>query len=234
MTTATATRRCVECANGFEFTPAKGDGLAARMANATRRTCDSCIDRLERQEREAEAHARCQRHLDASGLPRRFRGLSFDDFEIGGNTSAFAAAREWADGKLDGLMLFGPLGVGKTTLAAAAINVRLQRQPVQWASVPSLIAESFGDQQAKERAARILTGSRPLVLDDLDKVKPNEWVASQLFAAIDNRLTAGTGLLVTTNLRNSEIAATFGEAIASRLKGYCALREMTGPDRRLT
>jgi DNA replication protein DnaC len=134
-------------------------------------------------------------------------------------------------------VLTGDNGVGKSTLAAAAVNRRLQNAGVLWVSVASLVAQSFGDDQAKAKVAAALTGRSAIVLDDIDKVKAGEWVSSQLFAAIDNRVSRGAGLIVTTNLPVNRLAAKFeGEfatAIGSRLAGYCAIHTMVGPDRRL-
>jgi integrase len=62
-------------------------------------------------------------------------------------------------------------------------------------------------------------------MDDLDKGRPTEYGAEQIFTAIDQRLTAGKALLVTSNLRLNELAGKwpepFGGAIVDRLAGYC-------------
>lgn len=232
-------RTCVECGETFEFESAAGSNLA-RLVSAWRRHCDECVDRLDAADARAEADAAHRRRIAASGLPADLAGTTFDSLDRGGDTRPVTAARQWADGSLRGLFLCGPIGVGKTTLAAAATNQRLRDRGVRWALVPSLVAQSFGDQRAKEQAAAVLTGTGALVLDDLDKVKAGEWVAAQLFAAIDSRITAGAPLLVTTNKNVGEIAekfgGEFGDAIASRLVGYCGadgMLEMRGPDRRL-
>jgi DNA replication protein DnaC len=240
MPTATVEQRpCVECGATFEFESA-GESSLARLANTFRRHCDDCADRLETAERRAEAESAHRRRIATSGLPADLADVTFDRLGGGGDTRPLAAARRWAAGELRGLFLCGPIGVGKTTLAAAATNQRLRDRGVRWALVPSLVAQSFGDDRAKAQAAAILTGTGALVLDDLDKVKAGEWVAAQLFSAIDSRITAGAPLLVTTNKDVGEIAAKFGgdfgDSIASRLVGYCGsdgMHEMRGPDRRL-
>jgi DNA replication protein DnaC len=70
-----------------------------------------------------------------------------------------------------------------------------------------------------------LTGTSALVLDDLDKTRPTEYGAEQIFLAVDGAVTSGRALLVTTNLGLGQLAGKwpqpFGEAIASRLAGYC-------------
>jgi DNA replication protein DnaC len=89
----------------------------------------------------------------------------------------------------------------------------------------------FGTDE-KAQANRILTGASPLVLDDLDKVGTNATVRSLLYLAIDNRIEAGSPLLVTTNLKPDQLAETFGEAISSRLRGDCEVHVLAGADRR--
>jgi DNA replication protein DnaC len=131
------------------------------------------------------------------------------------------------------------VGVGKTHLAAALARERTRHTSLRWFSVPTLfalLALSF-QSSGRDEALSVLAGSQTLVLDDLDKVRATEYAAEQIFCAIDNRLTAGAGLLVTTNLTLSEIAARYpepyGEAIASRLAGYCETFALDGPDRRM-
>jgi len=232
-------RDCVACGAPFDVVAPEASGLFARYATALRRHCDACADRLEAADRHAEQEAAHRRRLAVSGLPHDLAGVTFDSLDGGGDMRPLAAARKWADGELRGLFLCGPIGVGKTTLAAAATVHRLRERGVRWVLVPSLVAKSFGDKRAQEEATAVLTGSGALVLDDLDKVKAGDWVAAQLFAAIDSRITAGAPLLVTTNKDVGEIATKFGgefgDAIASCLVGYCGadgMHEMRGRDRR--
>ena len=79
--------------------------------------------------------------------------------------------------------------------------------------------------------------TRTLILDDLDKVRPTVFAAESIFLAIDQSLTEERSLLVTTNWMPSEFAKQWpkphGDAIASRLVGYCELHRLTGQDRRL-
>jgi hypothetical protein len=201
--------------------------------------CDTCGDEwgLPATKADPTAHRALmvERRRQESGIPDALRGLPLPDGAGGPET----AARRWATGELRALLLTGPVGVGKTRAAASAAWERAEREPVRWVSVPVLFAQlgrGFGDEQ-RDDALTVLTGTGALVLDDLDKSRPTEYVAEQLFAAIDSRVAAGAALLVTTNLALSELAARFpepyGEAIVSRLAGYCEALAMEGPDRRL-
>jgi hypothetical protein len=75
------------------------------------------------------------------------------------------------------------------------------------------------------------------VLEDLDKVRPTEYAVQPLYVAINAWIEAELPLLVTCNRDLDDLQewlpATFAEPIASRLSGYCRIREVTGTDRRL-
>lgn len=209
----------------------------------------------------------CIRRLRSSGLPAMLSTRVLDD--LAGDDAALTAAKRWVagfegyprrerdswddrDGKpmeppgwsgsdyqRRGLLLTGNVGVGKTTIAAAAVRDLANRnREIRWLSAPVLFAKlgaSFGSDE-RERIIAILTGRQPLVIDDLDKVRPTDFGAENVFIAIDTRVSEGVPLLVTTNLALEELAQKwaqpYGEAIASRLLGYCEIVDMRGQDRR--
>jgi DNA replication protein DnaC len=210
--------------------------LALKVA-ATLLLCDDCETRVRDAEERSRNSAAQRDRMQRSGLPPDLRDLRFADIWGGGkHDAAMVAALEWAEARNPrGLLFFGDVGVGKTRLAATAICKRLEHAPIRWISVPVLLAQinqAFGDED-RAIAVADLTGRRPLALDDLDKVNPSKWALSQLFTAIDSRVSAGAPLIVTTNLSPNRIADKLGDPIASRLVGYCSIYELDGADRRL-
>lgn len=207
--------------------------------------CDVCIDRADAEDREREVEAdrvereRCRQER-ARVLPAALRGITFDTIgEIDdGNRRAIQLARRWAAGELKGLILVGPVGPGKTRIAAATAYEAMWRTRVLWASVPALLQRLLGayNDDGRADALRAITGSASLVLDDIDKQKPTEWASSQLFTAIDTRLNENSGLLITANQEPREFCRAMGgafeDSILSRLRGHCKLATVTGPDRR--
>lgn len=208
--------------------------------------CASCVEIEEDIERVAardQAHReqaeQLKRRCAAAGIPATLRGLRWGELTEDGRCGGVEAARSWAKGELAGVVLTGSVGVGKTRIAATAAWARLDLAPLHWLSTPLLFARlgtGLGSRQ-RDEALEVLAGATALVMDDLDKVRPTEYAAEQVFLAIDNRINEGAALLATTNLTLSALAEKFpepfGEAIASRLAGHCETFALHGVDRRL-
>lgn len=233
------TKPCRRCgADVVRPVPAGSSALALKLAESLPALCVEC-ERIEvEEEANREREAKTRGRIARCGVPEDLRGFTFDDLETDDRVNAIDAAQRWTLGRLRGLMLAGPVGVGKTRIAATAAWQSLDHRGVRWLSTPLLFARLAAKLDSEERqdAIRTLTSTVPLVLDDLDKVRPSEYAAEHVFLAIDRRVQAGAPLLVTTNLDPDELAAKFpapfGEAIASRLIGYCEAYRVAGRDRR--
>jgi DNA replication protein DnaC len=211
--------------------------LAMKYAKLTR--CESCGDKIEqaRERHEIErVQNRMHRRIAASGLPTALQGMTFEQLVRSDDRrgQAIDACEKWAETG-GGILLYGDVGRGKTRAAATACWSRLQHGPCTWVSVAVLIAQlgAAWNDDARREAIATITGEHALILDDFDKVKPSEWVVSQLFAAVDRRIQAGAPLLVTTNLRPSQLGENFGAPLMSRLAALKQF-EWTGPDMRLS
>lgn len=218
---------------------------------AQRMACDPCRERIEQREvAKSAAVATDGRVRDAgipAGLVKRVSSAGGWDGLIveGGSADATArrsqtieVAREWAGKKRPerGLLIWGPVGAGKTHLAAVLALERLRHSPVRWVSVAVLMAElqqAWGDED-RLRALKVLTSTSVAVLDDFDKFAATEGKLTQIFTALDKREQARTPLIVTTNKKPSELKQMMGDVIVSRLLGMCNVLEYPGPDRRLS
>jgi DNA replication protein DnaC len=211
--------------------------------------CPSCIADMDEEDaartRAEETRKAAERRRDAlanAGLPPAFAEASFQRCREGGMPEhAVAAAERWGAGKLRGLLLTGPVGVGKSTLAAAAVLARIgaEGRAAFWTSAPALFAALSGDfdNPARQRALAVLEGGRALALDDIDKGRPSHYGAEMTWLAVDQRIVHNAPLLVTTNSGLDALSERwpeeYAEAIVSRLVGHCELVAIEGVDRRV-
>lgn len=230
MTTIAETVACATCGGPTEAERVPPE-LEKWMA-LVRPVCAVCVRlaevEMEQSERIAAAHRRAEqreKRLRQVGVPPHLLGYGFEDIDQpDGLDKALELARAWAKGELQGLGMIGPVGTGKTRVGVAAANEACWRAPARWYSAAVLVAKlgSGGfDSPERQAALDVLTGRTPLVLDDLDKARPTEYAAEQLFMAVDGRCDGGGQLLVTTNLQGAELAKRwpqpYGEALVDRL-----------------
>lgn len=201
--------------------------------------CDDCADKAEELEREQERISEREAYLDRvkdSQIDRSLIGLTFEGMEDRPEQREIVPdVRRWAKGEIQGLILSGEVGVGKSYLGAIAANVRLLREPLDWVRVSKLMIQAragFKNPARDQVTKLLLNGTKTLVIDDIDKSKPTDFVLEILFEAIDSRCTNGAGLMVTTNLSYNDLVDQVGEAIASRIVGYCVGHRMEGDDLR--
>ena len=229
-------KACVDCGEPVSVEkPTKG-AEKWMVLGVMCRKCSNAEDRVRAdREEESRQEARKMRIL-SSGLPGILAEVRLPDLQkTDQNSAALAKAEEWGRGALTGLVMTGPVGVGKTWTAAAAANLYLDRKPLRWFSVARMLAQAragFKNPARDEVNAVLLNASMALVMDDIDKVNPTDFARDILFQAIDERVNNRTPLLVTTNMRYPEIEETYGEPIASRLAGYCEAVRIEGADRR--
>jgi DNA replication protein DnaC len=147
---------------------------------------------------------------------------------------AFRRAVEWSR-EPDGWIVFiGGNGCGKTHLAAAIANERLQQgDRVAFANVADLLDElraAYGP-DAKRRydeVFRTLVDVPLLVLDDLGAQKSSPWAEEKLYQLLNHRHLARAWTIVTTNKRLSEMEPRIASRLADR--DVSQAYEITAPD----
>jgi DNA replication protein DnaC len=241
-----ATEKTCACGSTFTIDTGELSGRFAEVLLRARRMCDPCAatERARQVADDAEREARSAattwaRNVKASGMPTALPA-DIDQLTDGPGVGR-ETVRAWAYGEGPPiLVLTGPIGTGKTTLAAAAFHHRLRRRPGYWRTVPILLSHlsaGFGT-QAHDEAVQLLDGRRMLALDDIDKARPTEYAAERIFAAVDACYAHRTPLIVTTNLATAALAERwpepFGAAITSRLTDRATARavRIDGDDRR--
>jgi DNA replication protein DnaC len=177
---------------------------------------------------------RAQSRRIGTGIPKRFRGVSFErrpicdlDPEVLRHVRRFV---DRIDQNLDegrGLWFFGDVGTGKTSLAMLVSKAALESgHAVAIYSVPRLLAdikETYEDDSGRSYADlfRRLCEVDLLHLDDLGAEKRTEWVLEQLYSIVNERWQNERSIIVTSNLGLDELREQIGLRTVSRLEEVC-------------
>jgi DNA replication protein DnaC len=207
--------------------------LEMPLGLGTRTYAGECPCEAERRAAETRATAmaahreRVRELLRQSGIGRRHDSASFENFATTPATAAvvevcrgFVAAFP-QDGR--GLSLSGPAGTGKTHLSVAITRALIDRGvSAVIVNVPLLLLTfrgTFrGDRPERfDQMLDLLCRCEHLVLDDLGRERPTEWVQETLYLVVNARYQECLATSVTTNLSPVELGARLGEPILDRL-----------------
>ena len=127
--------------------------------------------------------------------------------------------REWAAQPDGWIVLTGSHGVGKTHLACAIANVRMEQgDRVAFATVPDLLDHlraSYKQEQSEsyDQTFKRLLDVKLLVLDDLGAHRSSDWAEEKIYQLINHRYTTRAWTIITMNGKPSNLE----DRIASRL-----------------
>ncbi len=167
------------------------------------------------------------------------RRMSFDTFYANENqATAFARAREYADNPVGWFVLLGGVGAGKTHLAAAIGNRRLELgQPAVFIVVPDLLDHLRSTFAPKSETGfdelfQSVRTAPLLILDDLGAQNTSSWAAEKLFQILNHRSLERLCTVITSNQRLHEMHG--GDRLASRIADpdLSTIVAIDGPDLR--
>lgn len=208
--------------------------------------CPTCRDtgHYRWEGRDHDCNCRLQRqlakHYSMSGIGVRYQRLDWSDFV--GDDSSLDQVSEYVlnhDKMLRrgmGLLLVGPLGVGKTFLATMVLKELIKRGHNCWSTTFANTIEAFtatwGNQEEKQWFARKFMYSQVLLLDDLgrDLRTGNNLPQSTFDSILRTRVQEGRTTLLTTNMSVRELENGYGSAVLSLLKEVSLRIEFTGDD----
>ncbi|GCD13175.1 ATP-binding protein [Clostridium tagluense] len=201
------------------------------------------VEKEKNEEGERQYKERLERMIKQSNLGERFRTRTFQTYKISNeNKLAFKTCERYTEKfkelktKGVGLLITGNYGAGKTHLAAAIAHVLIKQgyQPIFGTLINLLgkIKSSYGDAHSKENEEQIINkyiNCDLLIIDDLGKEKPTEWVLEKLYYVLNCRYENNEPVVITSNYNDTKLMdrLTVGdnletsEAIVSRMYEMC-------------
>ncbi|MCL4394710.1 MAG: ATP-binding protein [Chloroflexi bacterium] len=147
---------------------------------------------------------------------------------------AYDAARRFADEPNGWLVLKGGYGCGKTHLAAAIANARLERgEAVLFVVVPDLLDHLRATFAPASRVTyderfEMIRTTPFLILDDLGAQSVTSWAIEKMFQLLNYRYSAQLPTVLTTNRELEEIEPRVRSRLADAT--LCAIVTITAPD----
>lgn len=195
---------------------------AAKQAAARARAAKQAEE--EEENRRKKENERIKRIIGASGMGARFRNRNFERFQVEPlNSHAFKIAKGYADNfkalqndpqgqEKNGLLITGPMGTGKTHLAAAIANQLMEHGvPVVFATMIDLLAkiktsfERHGTITSEDEIMRLYKTTDLLIIDDIGKEQPTEWALAKIYQIINARYEDYKPMIITSNYTTDEL-----------------------------
>lgn len=191
-------------------------------------------------EREKQIHMEQRRAVCFRGV-EEMSGCTFDKDDGTGAPELVQAARLYAEQFPQhlrsgmGLLYYGPVGTGKTFLAACIANeVLSQGYKVKMTNFATVADEMWN---VENKAAYIadLASYPLLILDDLGVERKSEYMQEMVYKIVNARYVAGAPVVITTNMTPDELTKTADlgyRRTYDRLLEKCLPIEVSGRSRR--
>lgn len=135
-----------------------------------------------------------------------------------------------------GLLLYGPVGTGKSYMAACIANALIDEgYRVLMTNFSTLTNRIQGMWEGKQEYIDSLNRYSLLIIDDLGAERGTEYMQEQVFNIVDARYRSGRPMIITTNLTKNELVKPddIGNSrIYDRILERCHPVEMSGGSKR--
>lgn len=193
--------------------------------------CD-CMKAAEEREKKREFDKRV-RQLRENGLREEADALCTFEADDRKNPMLSDAIKRYADQwdtmRRDntGLLLYGPVGTGKTFYSACIANALIDRGiPVKMTNFARIVDDLQSDFAGRSDYLRKLNSYPLLIIDDLGIERNSEYMQEQVYNIVDARYASERPLIVTTNISLEEIKNPGSE---QRRRIYDRILEMCHP-----
>ena len=187
---------------------------------------------------EGARRCRCQspdnrdRLLQSARIPPRYQHCTIQGYDAANHELSKWAAKMEAQIIIDdylslegrGLLLAGPVGVGKTHLAVAILRELITRYQArglfyQFGALLRQIQDSYNPVSQNSELAVLapVFEAEVLVLDELGASKPTDWVRDTMMQIINNRYNEKRLTIFTTNYSDSRKNEKEGEILEERI-----------------
>ncbi len=197
-----------------------------------------CRCRLAAMERRRAAQLRAMSNLE--GLERyTFEtfvpgGFGLDPFRQKNLRDAYESARQFAQSPQGWLVLLGGYGCGKTHLAAAIANYRVEQgYPALFVNVPDLLdhlraAFSPTSEVGYDERFEMVRTAPLLILDDLGTENATPWAQEKLYQIFNYRYNTRLPTVITSNHRLEEIPPRLRSRMLD--PDLCRIHTILAPD----
>ena len=209
--------------------------------------CPGCAREDDERERLELRRRRVEELMGRVQLGARVKSWSLETYPAidSHGKKAFRAGHKWLEqfrlGNRAGLLIQGPVGVGKTGLAWGLVRELIQVDLVEANMVVfrDLLAEMRDGFREGRRRDKRLRSTPVLFLDDLGAERPTDWTRDELATLVEHRWERGLTTGITSNYDPAALAERLGhddlivgKRIVSRLADGATQLRIDGPDRR--
>lgn len=172
--------------------------------------------RKEEAEKKRQEMQRLERLKASSFMDAKLKTAKLENYQVNeDNRKAYNLACNYVKkfGEMykdhQGLLLWGPVGTGKSYTAACIANELLdQMVPVVMTSFVKILQNIQSNHDEEKKIMAVLNAAKLLIIDDLRAERSTDYGFEKVFNIIDSRYLSGKPLILTTNMTLKDMKET--------------------------